>query len=336
MDNLETNDIWDLFDIAIDKSCEKIDNTKCSECNSNELINNNDSLICKNCGIVSNNIFDRSIEFSKDNNSRVGCATNHFLPQSSLGTKIGGRYYSRMTVIQNKWSRMVYKERSLLNVLKQIEHKCSEYNITKPIIDNAKILFKKINDSKHKYGKNKNKQIIIRGLNRTGLIAACIYHGAEMHGKPRSQKEIAEICNINITYVTKGCRKFREILAEDSILLLFKSSNALDFIKRYCDVIKMNNTHKESCIELCNNIKLLEIASDHQPPSIAAGCLILISNKYKLNINIKDISNLFKISEVTIKKTHKKIFGYEKILFDKELLNKAFKLLNINEVKYIK
>ena len=76
-----------------------------------------------------------------------------------MGTKIGGGKHSRMSLLQNKWYRMVYKERSLLTVLTDIEQKCEQYNITKPIIDNSKILFKKINDSKHKYGKNKGKHI---------------------------------------------------------------------------------------------------------------------------------------------------------------------------------
>ena len=67
--------------------------------------------------------------FQNENTSRVGCATNYFLPLSSLGTKIGGRSYSRISMVQNKWGRMVYKERSLLNVLNNIEVQCKKYDI---------------------------------------------------------------------------------------------------------------------------------------------------------------------------------------------------------------
>jgi len=326
MDNLENDDIWKVFDIITEEK-KQTDNSICSHCSSKNLINNSGIIICSECGIINSELLDRSIEFQNNNNSRVGCATNHFLPLSSLGTKIGGRSFNRITMVQNKWGRMIYKERSLLNVLNNIELKCKEYNINKPIIDNAKILFKKINDSKHRYGENKGKQIIIRGLNRTSLIAACIYHGAEMQGAPRSQKEIAEICNLKVTNVTKGCRKFREILTNNDILLSMESSNAIDFIERYGTKIKLDKEYIEKCKELSQNIKKLDIASDHQPPSVAAGCIMLISHLYNLNINSKEISQKFHISDVTIKKTYKKIIPYKNILINPVLFNKALKLI---------
>ena len=37
-----------------------------------------------------------------DSGSRYGCPTNYFLPQSSLGTKIGSNNFSRLSLIQNK------------------------------------------------------------------------------------------------------------------------------------------------------------------------------------------------------------------------------------------
>ena len=325
MEHLDNDDIWKVFDIITEKK--DIDKTICINCSSKNLVNNSGIIICSECGVINKELLDRSIEFQNNNNSRVGCATNYFLPLSSLGTKMGGRSYSRISMIQNKWGRMVYKERSLLNVLNNIEAQCKKYDINKPIIDNAKILFKKINDSKHKYGVNKGKQIIIRGLNRTSLIAACIYHGAEMQGVPRSQKEIAEICSLNVTNVTKGCRKFREILTNNDILLTMESSNAIDFIGRYGSRINLEEKYIEKCKELSENIKKLDIASDHQPPSVAAGCLMLISDIYNLNINSKEISQKFYISDVTIKKTYKKICPYKDILINPELFKKALYMI---------
>ena len=244
-----------------------------------------------------------------------------------MGTKIGGSKYTRMSLLQNRWYRMIYRERSLLSVLNNIEEKCKLYGINKPIIDNSKILFKKINDSKHKHGKNKGKQIIIRGINRNSLIAACIYHGAEMQGIPRSQKEIAEICSLDVTNVTKGCRKFREILQGDDILELLEPSDSLQYIERYSKKLELDQKYINICKTLSNNIKKLDIASDHQPPSIAAGSIILVSEENNLNINIKTISKEFFISEVTIKKTYKKISEYKEILFNDELVETKIKEL---------
>lgn len=328
-------DIFDFIDLVLNNDDEgkeyvkKNDKGNCTNCESKNLIKTNGSIICKDCGIINEEILDRGIEFSNNENSntRVGCASNHFLPKSSMGTKIGGRNYSRMSLLQNRWYRMIYKERSLLAVLTDIEEKCKKYGINKPVIDNSKILFKKINDSKHKYGKNKGKQIIIRGVNRNSLIAACIYHGAEMQGIPRSQKEIAEICSLEVTNVTKGCRKLRDILEEDDILSMFEPSDSIQYIDRYSKKLNLDDKYVKICKTLSNNIKKLDIASDHQPPSIAAGSIILVSDAFNLNLNIKEISTKFKISEVTIKKTYKKINDFKDILFNDKLVDNKLKEL---------
>ena len=333
-DNTEEIDIFDMMDIIFEKD-NNISNKKtntnniCDNCKEDgTLIKNNGHVTCKKCGSIQEVILDRGIEYNNENgNTRVGCPSNHFLPLSSMGTKIGGKTYNRMALLQNKWYRMIYKERSLLSVLTSIEEKCKKYNINKPIIDNSKILFKKINDSKHKYGKNKGKQIIIRGINRLSLIAACIYHGAEMQGVPRSQKEIAEICDIAVTNVTKGCRKFREILEDDDILKILEPSESIHFIMRYLNILNVDKKYIEIAKSLNNNITKLDIASDHQPPSIAAGSIMLMSELYNLDLNIKDISKKFKISEVTIKKTFKKINEYKNIINNDELVNKKIKEL---------
>jgi len=338
-------DIFDMIDMIFENNDidSKLENNQennnktntenknaCKNCQENtNFIKNDGHIICGNCGSLQEDILDRGIEYNNENGTtRIGCPSNHFLPLSSMGTKIGGKNYTRMSLLHNRWYRMVYKERSLLSVLTAIEEKCKKYNINKPIIDNSKILFKKINDSKHKYGVNKGKQIIIRGINRSSLIAACIYHGAEMQGVPRSQKEIAEICSINVTNVTKGCRKFREILEDDDILKILEPSESIHFINRYLKILDIDIKYIKIANSLNNNIKKLDIASDHQPPSIAAGSIMLLSELYDLNINIKDISTRFKISEVTIKKTFKKIYEYKDIITNDELVEEKLKKLD--------
>ena len=44
---------------------------------------------------------------------------------------------------------MPYKERSLANVLNEIESKCREYKIIKKVIITAKILYKNIREGTH-------------------------------------------------------------------------------------------------------------------------------------------------------------------------------------------
>ena len=79
---------------------------------------------------------------------------------------------------------------------KLFAEKSKEYSDVNEVIENAKILFKHINDSKHLEGDNEGKNIIIRGLNRQCLIAACVFNGATLQNIPLSPKEIGEIFEI--------------------------------------------------------------------------------------------------------------------------------------------
>lgn len=51
---------------------------------------------------------------------------------------------------------MPYKERSLANVLNDIDQKCKKFNVLKAVTDTAKILYRNIKD----------KNIIFRGINK--------------------------------------------------------------------------------------------------------------------------------------------------------------------------
>jgi hypothetical protein len=153
--------------------------------------------VCEDCGVINEYFLDKTPEWttyesSEENNGRCGCATNFFLPKSSLGTSIKGKGFSRIEVL-HRWGNMPYKERSLFGVLQDIEYRCRKNNIKKSIIDNAKILYKNINDTKHQTGDNKGKSHIFRGVNRKSLIAACVFYGAKLQGEPRSPKEIGDI-----------------------------------------------------------------------------------------------------------------------------------------------
>lgn len=321
----DDENLWNMLDHFVaedDRTCDIHDSNVCKKCNStNMLFDSNKSLYtCADCGIESNEVFESRPEWNNyedgvQDTGRCGIATNPFLPKSSMGTIIGGSGYSRLRMIQG-WNQMPYKERSLSDVLQHIEKNLKSYKITKAIIDNAKILYKNISEIKHTDGPNKGKTIIIRGLNRCGLIAACAFYGAKLQGTPRSTKEIADIFGIKLTQVTKGCRKFLELNNYKSTIYNLNSSHAQDFIERFGYKLKLKKNHIDIAIKIAENINKLDIASDHQPTSLAAGSISLVSSLYELNIPKKNISDIFGISEVTITKTFKKINPFRKIVID--------------------
>lgn len=344
LDSLTDDKLWDILDkisdgntvedILIsnnldDKHKDIITNTdKCTSCNSTNILfeTTKSYYVCKDCGMIIQEILDKGPEWCNYDdgynqvNSRCGNATNQFLPESSMGTIIGGKGYSRLRILQS-WNQMPYKERSLSEVLQHIDGKLKVYKISKSIIDNAKILYKNISTIKHNNGANKGKNIIIRGLNRRGLIAACAFYGAKLQGIPRSPKEIADIFDLKLPQVTKGCRKFEELM-NYQVNYNIRTSEPKDFIERFSYKLNIKKTYIELAIKIAKNITKLDIASDHQPTSIAAGSILLMAELNNVSISKKMISELFQISEVTITKTYKKIQFYQNIVINDILTDK--------------
>jgi transcription initiation factor TFIIB len=298
-------------------------NKACINCKSDELVIDNIKchLVCSDCGVINNEYLDEKPEFSNDlegGNSRYGCPSNFFLPKSSLGTKIASRGYNKLSIIQ-KQGQMPYKEKSLMEVLDRIQFKCKKYNITQTIIDSAKILYKKVSESVHSKGKRKGKNIIMRCINRRSMIAACLFYACKLQNETRSPKEIADIYELEIKSVNRGCRNFCEIIDSNTLFYQIKSSQSVDFIERFGKKLNINIDYIIIAKNIAINIHKLDIASTHEPPSVAAGCIVLVSNIYNIEISKKEISDIFDISDVTISKTYRKIYPYHNILLNNKI-----------------
>ena len=134
----------------------------CPDCGDRNIIDDQmrGKCVCGNCGRELMEYFDSSMEVSnwedKNDNDRCAQQNNYFLPQASLGTSIGGmnNKLKRLHI----WSQMPYEERSLYDVLQEIEVKCRKENIPKSVIDNARNLYKKFTEQKNKNGKKINER----------------------------------------------------------------------------------------------------------------------------------------------------------------------------------
>ena len=296
-----------LMGLDLDSDDKEEENSKnlCSSCTSEDLvINPNGECICQSCGVVNSEKYDEMPEFNNDleGTSRYGCPSNYFYPKSALGTKFRTRGYSRISNIQRQ-GQMPYREKSLLGTLTKIQKKCKNYGITQAIVDSSKVLYKKVTDCKHTKGKRAGKNRIMRCINLRSMIAACVFYACKLQGEPRSPKEIADIWELEIKHVNKGCRRFLEFVDVDSLQTEFTSSKSSDFIVRFAGKLNLEEQYIKIAKDISKNIHKLDIASTHEPPSVAAGCILLVSIMYHLDITKKQISDVFKISDVTISKT---------------------------------
>ena len=313
----------DLDNISISSNTINLEETKnCISCKSERLIIDNSKgyLVCQDCAVINEEFLDKNADFSNDQNgsSRYGCPSNFFFPKSALGTKISSKGYNRAAILQRQ-GQMPYREKSLLEVLERIQSKCKKYNITQTIIDSAKILYKKVSDCKHTKGKRKGKNMIMRCINRRSMIAACVFYACKLQKEPRSPKEIADIYDLEIKHVNRGCRKFIDYIDLSSIYYEIKSSQSSDFIERFAKKLNIDKQYINILKDISNNIHKLGLASTHEPPSVAAGCFLLVANMYHIDINKKQISDIFSISDVTISKTYRKIYPYHKIIMNNKV-----------------
>ena len=297
---------YDSLD-EISKSNEiKQDKKICCKQRNNFVIHNDGMTTCKECLSIISNVSEMpewryygSNDSKSSDPTRCGMPTNILLPESSVGSTINfknnNKTMNQIRRYQN-FHGMPYKERSKYKVFNLITEKCNTNNINTKIITEAKSLYSNISEIK-----------ISRGSNRDGIIAACVYFACKECDVPRSTKEIAEIFNINITVMTKGCKSFNEIMnlnKKSKNRIHNKSINPIDFIERFCDKLDIDHN---IIINICNLCLKNNIISQNTPQSISAGCIYYYIKKNKLDISKKKLSEICKISEVTINKCYKKI-----------------------------
>jgi transcription initiation factor TFIIB len=339
------DNLWDLIDSFEDDN-PKIENLnskgkerKCLNCTSINIVQDQSKgcMKCTDCGACTQQLFDENPEWSMyedgkgEGSMRCGAATNFFLPKSSLGTTISGKK-SVLKMLQN-WNQMPYKERSLSDILQILEQACRKYNLPKSVIDNVKILYKQIHDLKYDIEEKKDKSVIIRGENRKGIYGACIYYGAQLQGYLRSIKEISLMLDTSIKTITKGCRKFNELMKKNNLINTISTTTPNDFIERFCYKLKLRKDQIEQIMIISSNISKLYLASNHQPTSIAAGAILIYANIYNVDIQKKTISDIFEISNVTIDKIYKKILPFRNVVISTETT--AFVKNRLMDAKYI-
>ena len=304
---------------------EIFDDTVCNICKTNSLTNKKGQMICTNCGNIESFNIDNGAEWryygaedSKGSDpNRCGMPTNSLLPEFSMGSvipfKCNESWDMRKIRNYNIWIGSCYREKSLYNVFETMTIRAKSKGIPSCIIEDAKYKYKIISEAK-----------ISRGENRKGIIASCIYEACKENNSTRSTKEIAEIFQINSTSMTKGFKKYNEIMLtiDDSKKRLKGESisEPLDFINRFCSNLDLVSEILEICKFVCLQIEKYDLVSVNTPTSKAAGSIYLVAYLFNLDLNKRDISNICLTSEVTISKCFTKLIEYYIYLLPGDML----------------
>ena len=324
----DNDDIWNLFKDNENNEDECVN----PSCNSVEFIIEENIYLCSSCGTIKSKHIDNNPEWrfygyedNKTVNVRCNMTNNDIMVDNCLGTVIGGsngfstnnKFNYEMYKIRKYqlWNLITYKERSLSNVSNILSNNTNNYGLPKTILDEANFMYKQLNEKK-----------ISRGNNRNGLIAACIYMACRTNNVPRSAKEIAKMFDISPTLISKGCKKFQDIMK-----INIEDSGNEGYIKRFCSKLSLNDEQSFLCDYITQKIKHIDILSENAPPSIISGVIFLISLIFNLNISKKEISSVCEVSEVTINKCFKKIHEFRmQLIPDKYIEEYNVENLKIN------
>ena len=285
---------------------------QCCEITDNYKYTIKGETLCKICNNLVSNIISapewKNYKDSNVNTTRCGMPTNVMLPQSSMGTSIKNDYNFKMSRVTRyqQWNSMPYKERSLYKVYKDIEDKCIAGDLKLIIAETAQSYYLVISQTK-----------ISRGSNRIGIIAACIYFACKELEVPRSTNELSSLFKIDNKIMTRGCKNFTEIMRmskDRNRVQTHKSVNLHDFIERFSHKLNLSDSDNKSIKKLSNLCEELNLVNDNTPPAMASGCIFLYIRMNNIDIDKKSISEVCKISEVTINKCSKKLEENDTIL----------------------
>ena len=117
--------------------------------------------------------------------------------------------------------------------------------------------------------------------------------------------------------MTKGCKKFQDLMKID-----LDSTNANDFIERFCSKLNISSEIRELCKFIIQKSIELNVVSSNTPPSIAAATIYMAIIITNTDISKKQISLICEISQVTLSKCYKKLFEYRSVLLPPEIIFK--------------
>lgn len=188
------------------------DELSCIYCNEKTLIPYDGSFLCKSCNFYQSKHIDAGQEWrdydNSDGNSqcRSSMTTNDsLLSDNNIGTKIGysqkgNSMSSNYLRTRHNWTTSNYKDDNLMKRFKTITNICRKANINGNIIEESKIVFKKISEVKS-----------ARRSKLQALMATAVIIGHRICGLEKSFSEIAGLFDLDIKVLRKMVKEYEFI-----------------------------------------------------------------------------------------------------------------------------
>ena len=206
-----------------------------------------------------------------------------------------------------------------------IRRRCRD-KVPNIVIDKSILIAKSINEARHDSGAKK--YIIIRGINRTSLIAATVLYASYMTTYPLNASEAASLFQITNKILTKGEKLFYRMCSSDIKHNLVKAEK--DCVRNFCirylvSINKNDDDVHAKVMDIVKNLNMIEQTLLTGHASLRAVVCINFALEY-LDLQTPDtrlaIIRETSYTDAIIKKAIKNAHKYRDILVhdDKALL----------------
>lgn len=187
------------------------------------------------------------------------------------------------------------------NILKELD----KYSLSDYIKHESNLLYLKV----------VNKNEILRGSSRLGLIFAVVYTCYKNSTTPKTSDEINELFKLDKKIISEGLKTLKLKLREKNVKLSIHrkpSENILSkehlFISSIMDKLNSNKQNKEEVYKLYDKIKNRHSSfNSSKPHSVACSLVYYYCKKNKYDITSAEFSELVGLSDITINKLVKLI-----------------------------
>jgi transcription initiation factor TFIIIB Brf1 subunit/transcription initiation factor TFIIB len=236
-----------------------------------------------------------------------------------MGTLIGtggGNNYGGVRRIHG-WTTMPYHERSLYDIFRQISSVSEGSGVFNVVIGDTKMFYKTIHDKDENY-------VLTRGKTRKGVIAACFLYACNKRNVARTELDVAALFNIEVKTLTKGTKKFREIMWKKGNKVYFSPISPLVYIERFCNILNITEEHADIAKFIAYRCTKLNITNSNIPLSITGGSIYTVSMLYEYStINVKKIEQISTVGDGTIINFYKKVINHIEHIIPRHVLIKT-------------
>lgn len=318
--------------------------------------------ICESCGMVlGQRGIDTRAEWrtfanddqGNDDPSRVGDAPNPLLNGNQLHTSIsfgdGSMRSKELHRAQNK-ATADKSNKGLLQAFKQIGAYCDSKELPQTVSDGAKHIYKDADESK-----------LFKGKSQEAIIAGCIFISCRRNNQPRTFREIFELTKVSKKEIGRTFKLLERFLMEQDKkkggktvitaggMYCYPSNHELIILTRMLQGVaalneKYEGTTTTSPGELCerfgtnlgldfrcraiakaiaDKMSTVGALAGRSPLSGAAACIYMASCLMNQPRSPKQVSEVAKVSDSTIRNAYKSLYNERDNLIEKDWLEKG-------------